>query len=83
MSGPTRARREQTARELGERFGRSPRTIRRIIAEPREEFLRRAEERHEKIRELRAEGLSMRAIGDQLGISARAVHYALHKESAE
>lgn len=83
MSKPARARRDQTAREMGERFGRSPRTIRRIIAEPREDFLGRAEQRHEKIRELHGQGLSMRAIAEQLGISPGTVHYALHKEPAE
>lgn len=76
-------RQGRTARELAEKTGLSPRTIRAWTAEPRDVYLDRAEKRHQKIRELRAQGLSMRAIAAQLGISARAVHYALHKESAE
>ena len=57
--GPTRARRKHTARELGEKFNRSPRTIRRIIAEPREEYRSRAAARHKQIRDLRAAGMPM------------------------
>ncbi len=79
MSTPTRARRKMTARELGEKFGRSPRTIRRIIAEERSEWLARAEQRHQQIRELRAtRGMSMRAIAAELGCSASTVHRALN-----
>ncbi len=76
-------RQGRSARELAERTGLTPRTIRAWTSEPRDVYLGRAEERHMRIRELRDQGLSMRAIGDQLGISARAVHYALHKETAE
>lgn len=78
MSTPTRARRKMTARELGERFNRSPRTIRRIIAEERSEWLSRAEQRQQQIRELRATGgMSMRAIAAELGCSVGTVHRAL------
>lgn len=75
-------RRKQTARELAERFNRSPRTIRRIVAEPRAEWEGRAAARHERIRELRAEGLSYRAIAAEVGVSVGTVHYALHKDRA-
>lgn len=76
---PARAKRPQTARELAERFGVSPRTIRRTVAESREDYLSAAEKRHQRIRELRAEGLSMRAIAEELNISVGTVHYALNK----
>lgn len=72
-----------SVRELAKRTGVSTASIIRWTSEPRDSYLGRAHERHEKIRELRDQGLSMRAIGDHLGISARAVHYALHKEPAE
>jgi len=75
-------RRKQTARELADRFNRSPRTIRRIIAEPREEFEARAAERHARIREMRAEGKTMRAIAAELEISVGAVHYAISKSGS-
>jgi len=75
-------RRKQTARELAGRFNRSPRTIRRIIAEPREEFEARAAERHARIREMRAEGKTMRAIAAELEISVGAVHYAIKKSES-
>ena len=72
-------RRNQTARELAKQFGKSERTIYRVMAEPRDEYEARAAERHERIRELRAEGLSMRAIAAELEISVGTVHYALNK----
>lgn len=79
MSAVTPARRNKTARELAEQFGVSTRTIQRAIAEPREDFEARAAERHTRIRELRAEGKSMRAIATELGVSVGTVHYALQK----
>lgn len=72
-------RRNQTARELAKRFNKSPRTIYRVMAEPRAEYEARAEARHERIRELRAEGLSMRAIAAEVGVSVGTVHYALNR----
>lgn len=72
-------RRTQTARELANRFGKSPRTIYRVMAEPRESYEARAIARHERIRELRANGLSYRAIAAELNVSIGTVHYALNK----
>lgn len=72
-------RRTGTARELAQRLGVSERTIRRYVAEPRDQFDARAAARHDRIRELRAEGLSMRAIAAELDISVGTVHYALNK----
>lgn len=77
---PMRAKRTQTARELAERFGVSTRTIQRTVAQPREDYLREAAERRARIRALRADGLSMRAIAKQEDITVGAVHYALHKQ---
>lgn len=74
-------RRNATARELAERFGKDPSTIRRFIAQPRADWLADVETRHIHIRELRAQGLSMRAIAAQLDISVGTVHYALHKDA--
>lgn len=79
MSAVTPARRNKTARELAEQFGVSRRTIQRAIAEPRAEYDARAAARHARIRELRAEGKSMRAIAAEVGVSVGTVHYALNK----
>lgn len=82
MTAANPQRRKQTARELAERFSRSPRTIRRVMAEPRADFESRAAARHDQIRELRDQGLTMRAIAEKLRISVGTVHYALHKNAA-
>lgn len=76
-------RRKGTAREMAERLGVSERTIRRYVAEPRAEFDARTAARHNRIRELREEGKSMRAIAEELSISVGTVHYALNKETAD
>lgn len=82
MSAVTPARRNKTARELAEQFGVSKRTIQRAIAEPREAYEARAAQRHERIHELRNDGLSMRAIASELNVSVGSVHYALNKDLA-
>lgn len=79
MAALRAGRRNASARELAERMGVTPRTIQRYIAEPRAEYEARAEARHERIRKLRAEGLSMRAIGAEVGVSVGTVHYALNR----
>ena len=79
MSAETPVRRNKTARQLAEQFGVSMRTIQRAVAEPRDEYNARAVARHERIRSLRREGLSMRAIAKQEGVSVGTVHYALNK----
>jgi len=76
---PTRARRNHTARELADRFGTSPRTIQRTVAEDRSDYLNRAQNRHRRIKQLREEGMTMREIAAKLNISVGTVHYALKK----
>lgn len=80
---PTRAKRTQTARELAERFGVSRRTIQRTVSQSREDYLNDAAQRRARIRALRAEGLSMRAIAEREGVTVGTVHYALHKEEQQ
>lgn len=79
-STPTRAIRKHTARELGERFGRTPRTIRRIIAEPREEYLARVQDNRKRARQMKAEGASIKEIQEALGVS-RATAYRYVSET--
>lgn len=62
----TRARRAVTARELGEAFDRSPRTIRRVIAEERSTYEARAQKRRKQIVMLHEQGLGVRAIAREL-----------------
>ncbi|KAA2242382.1 replication protein RepB, partial [Solihabitans fulvus] len=46
-------RRKVTAREAAAQFDVTPRTVKRIMAEPREEFLDRAEKLREQVVSLR------------------------------
>lgn len=70
-------RKGRSARELAERLGVTPQTIRYWTAEPREVYLTRAQSRREKIRKLRDTGMSMRAIATEVGCSVGTVHNAL------
>lgn len=71
------ARNGISVRELAARTGFSPSKIVRMTSEPRSEYLSRAQERRRKIRDLRAQGLSMRAIAAKVGCSIGTVHNAL------
>ena len=64
----------KTARELAERAGMSVRTAQRWTSEPREVFINRANEKRARVLELRAKGLSMRAIAAEIGCSVGTVH---------
>lgn len=71
-----------SVRELAEKVGVSQRSIITWTSEPRKDYLKRVEQRREKIRELRAEGLSMRAIAAKVGCSVGTVHNALkHRDN--
>jgi transposase len=65
-------RRQFTAREAAERLGVTTRTVQRLMAEPREQYLARANSKREQVAELRANGLSVRAIAEKLEISKSA-----------
>lgn len=80
MSTRTRIPRNgYTIAELAKKTGKSARTVERWTSEPRQEYLKRSSERHQQIRELRAQGLSMRTIAEKVGVTVGAVHYAIHK----
>ena len=68
-----------SVRELAKKTGVSPRSIVNWTSEPRDDYLSRAQARRAKIRQLRSEGLSMRAIAKELNISVGTVHYSLNK----
>lgn len=69
MSAIKPTKRKVTSRELAEKFGTSPRHIRRIIAEPRDDFEARSKARQLEALQLREKGLSYRQIGSEMGIS--------------
>jgi DNA-directed RNA polymerase specialized sigma24 family protein len=79
-TGAARApqRRSITARELAERLGSSERTARRLIAEPRDEFLERAKVRRDRVVALRRKGMKYKDIAEEMGISTGAVGRILH-----
>ena len=80
MSGRAQAqqRRSITAKELARRLGSSERTARRLIAEPRDQFLERAELRRKQVVELRERGMKYREIAEKLEMSTGAVGRILH-----
>lgn len=78
MTAETPARRKRTAREAAELLGVSPRTIRNIVAEPRDQYLARAAERRQRVLELRARGLKLREIAAEIGMTVGGVGTILH-----
>lgn len=72
MTAQIPQRRTKTAREVAEHFGVSRRTVQRLMAEPREDFLDRAKSRRLQAVALQAEGLTSRQIGERLGCSPAA-----------
>ena len=73
MTAEKPQRRTKTARELAEKFGVSERTIRSLMAEPREEFLNRAQQRRIQAGKLRAQGMQYKDIAEEMGLSIGAV----------
>ncbi|NIZ93491.1 sigma factor-like helix-turn-helix DNA-binding protein [Kineococcus rubinsiae] len=60
-------------------YGVHPVTIRRIIAEPRGDFLARAKARRERAVELRATGLKHREIAAEMDVPIGTVGRLLHE----
>ncbi|WP_380176988.1 sigma factor-like helix-turn-helix DNA-binding protein (plasmid) [Kineococcus sp. DHX-1] len=68
-----------TAREAAAKFGLAPRTIRDIVAEPRDEYLARAKARRDRAVELRAQGLKHREIAAEMDVPIGTVGRLLHE----
>ena len=64
----------KTIREVAEGTGLSTATIERWTSAPREDYLAQANEKRAQVQELRAKGLSMRAIAAEIGCSVGLVH---------
>lgn len=69
MTAQTPARRTKAARALAEQFGVSTRTVQRLVAEPRDAFEHRAQDRQDQALALRNQGLSHAEVGKALGVS--------------
>ena len=63
-----------TVKEAAKITGLSTATIIRWTSEPREDYLARAEEKRCRVRDLRARGVSIRAIAQETGYSVGTVH---------
>lgn len=64
----------RTVKEAAALTGLSTATIIRWTSEPRADYLARADEKRRKVAELRAQGLTMRAIAAEIGCSVGTVH---------
>lgn len=62
--------RNMTAREAGKKIGRSPRTVRRLVALDREDYLQRAAEKRQKVWDMRALGYSWDEIAEVVDSTA-------------
>lgn len=82
MTQPDRRRRKMTANEAAKRFGVSPRTIRRVVAEERDEYVSRAESRRDQIIALYRQGLKQSAIAAQLDVTPALVSIRLREARA-
>lgn len=72
MTARTPALRKKTARELAEKFGVTPRTIRNHMAAPRDWWTQQRRELRAKAAALRATGMTWPQIGQALGCSSEA-----------
>jgi DNA-binding CsgD family transcriptional regulator len=79
MGAENPKRRTKTAKQLADELGVSERSIRNIVAEPRDDYEGRAAEKRMKARQLRAEGASYRQIADELKVSIGSVSSLLHQ----
>ena len=74
VSKPIFSRKGMTLTEASKLTGIPVRTLARWTPEPREDYLARVNEKRGRVRELRAQGLSMRAIANEIGCSVGTVH---------
>jgi DNA-directed RNA polymerase specialized sigma24 family protein len=79
MGAVKQGKRKKTAREVAEKFGISSRTVRRIFAQPRADFLAEAERRQRQAQALREQGLKYVDISEKLGVSVGAAKVLVHR----
>ena len=78
MGAETPMRRKRTAREMAAQLGASERTVRNIIAEPRDEFLSRAAAKRKTAVELRGQGHTYAEIAITMHLPIGSVGKLLH-----
>lgn len=78
MGAETPGRRKRTAKEAAALLGVHERTVRKLVAEPWDEYIARTAERRKKVVELRKQGLKYRQIADKLDISTGSVGSLIH-----
>jgi DNA-binding CsgD family transcriptional regulator len=71
-------RRSRTARETAARLGIAERTVRNIIAEPRDEYEARASDRRKRVIALRQAGHTYTEIAAEVGMTVGGVGTLLH-----
>lgn len=79
MGAENPVRRKVTATEGAKRLNCSDRTVQRIAAEPRQEFLKRAQDRGDRALAMKESGMKYREIGERLGCSPRAAESLVHR----
>jgi DNA invertase Pin-like site-specific DNA recombinase len=79
MGAANPRQRKITAREGAIKFGVSTRTIQRFMAEPREDYERRAREKRQRVRQLRAEGKKYKEIAEIMEISMGTVAWLMNQ----
>ena len=61
-----------TAKEAGKRFGKSPRTIRRLVAQDRPDYEATAVARRQLAHDLKQQGMSWAEVAEAMGCSTEA-----------
>lgn len=68
-----RRRRKLTAKETARRLGISERKVRRLVAESRDDYEARAEQRRQQALALRQSGLTLKETAEKMGTTWQAV----------
>jgi DNA-directed RNA polymerase specialized sigma24 family protein len=83
MGAIKQGKRKKTAREVAEHFNINPRTVRRIFAQPRAEFLAEADRRRKQALALKEQGLKYTEIAEKMEISIEAAKALLKRARAQ